>query len=176
MTLSCPPFARKFLIRRKECILAVQPSNEIAHYCRFQVDARLIHARRVPRCGIERYGHSSVSWSLARAKTAPYLPVTAFQIGSRASADARYTPRRVRDPGRAGGMSNRHGFGAPNGSEVHPQDASTRERTSGAPLAAMHRQLTLSVCKRRDAVRLAQNEPARPAGAASSVLSGATSS
>jgi hypothetical protein len=28
-------------------------------------------------------------------------------------------------------------------------------RTGGAPLAAMHKQLTLSVCKRRDAVRLA---------------------
>jgi len=31
-------------------------------------------------------------------------------------------------------------------------------------------------CKRRDAVRLALNEPARPAGAAFGVLSGATSS
>jgi hypothetical protein len=30
------------------------------------------------------------------------------------------------------------------------------------------------VCKRRDAVRLAQNEPARPAGAAFGALSGAT--
>ena len=67
-------------------------------------------------------------------------------------------------------------FRPPNGSEVHPQDAFTRERTSGAPLAAMHPQLTLSVCKRRDAVRLALNEPARPAGAAFGVLSGATSS
>jgi len=65
-------------------------------------------------------------------------------------------------------------FRAPNGQTVHPQDAFTRERTSGAPLAAMHQQLTLSVCKRRDAVRLAQNEPARPAGAAFGVLSGAT--
>src|SRR5947207_10496772 len=62
----------------------------------------------------------------------------------------------------------------PNGLTVHPQDASTRERTGGAPLAAMHKQLTLSVCKRRDAVRLAQHEPARPAGAAFGVLSGAT--
>ena len=46
-------------------------------------------------------------------------------------------------------------MGRANGQTVHPQDASTRERTSGAPLAAMHPQLTLSVCKRRDAVRLA---------------------
>jgi len=62
----------------------------------------------------------------------------------------------------------------PNGLTVHPQDASTRERTGGAPLAAMHEGLTLSVCKRRDAVRLALHEPARPAGAAFGVLSGAT--
>src|SRR5204862_7729983 len=48
------------------------------------------------------------------------------------------------------------------------------ERTGGAPLAAMHKQLTLSVCKRRDAVRLGLHEPARPAGAAFGVLSGAT--
>jgi len=34
--------------------------------------------------------------------------------------------------------------------------------------------LTLSVCKRRDAVRLARNQPARPAGAAFGGLSGAT--
>ena len=38
----------------------------------------------------------------------------------------------------------------------------------------MHKQLTLSICKRRDAVRLALHEPARPAGAAFGVLSGAT--
>src|SRR5947207_11652522 len=44
----------------------------------------------------------------------------------------------------------------------------------GTPLAAMHKQLTLSVCKRRDAVRLALHQPARPAGAAFGVLSGAT--
>src|SRR5436305_10122054 len=66
--------------------------------------------------------------------------------------------------------------GRANGLEVHPQDAFTRERTGGAPLAAMHKQLTLSVCKRRDAVRLALNEPARPAGAAFGGLSGASSS
>src|SRR5690349_5832225 len=35
----------------------------------------------------------------------------------------------------------------------------------------MQMQLTLSVCKRRDAVRLARNEPARPAGAAFGGLS-----
>ena len=76
--------------------------------------------------------------------------------------------------GRAVERCNRRDRGPPNGSEVHPQDASTRERTGGAPLAAMHKQLTLSVCKRRDAVRLALHEPARPAGAAFGVLSGAT--
>src|SRR6184192_2008515 len=47
-------------------------------------------------------------------------------------------------------------------------------RRSGAPVAAMQEVLTLSVCKRRDAVRLAQREPARPAGAEYGVLSGAT--
>jgi len=59
----------------------------------------------------------------------------------------------------------------PNGSNVKLQAAFTRERTGGAPLAAMHTQLTLSVCKRRDAVRLAQHQPARPAGAAFGGLS-----
>ncbi len=72
-------------------------------------------------------------------------------------------------------MQRRNGC-PPNGSDVKLQAALPRERTSGAPLAAMHKQLTLSVCKRRDAVRLALNEPARPAGAASGVLPGATSS
>ena len=61
--------------------------------------------------------------------------------------------------------------GPPNGSNVKLQAAFTRERTGGAPLAAMHKQLTLSVCKRRDAVRLAQHQPARPAGAAFGGLS-----
>jgi hypothetical protein len=36
--------------------------------------------------------------------------------------------------------------------------------------------LTLSVCKRRDAVRLAQHEPARPAGAAFGGLSASAAS
>jgi hypothetical protein len=49
-------------------------------------------------------------------------------------------------------------------------------RLSGAALAAMHEVLTLSVCKRRDAVRLGTSEAARPPGAASGVLSGATAS
>src|SRR3954469_6885280 len=40
-------------------------------------------------------------------------------------------------------------------------------RLSGAPLAAMHEVLTLSICKRRDAVRLGRVEAARPPGAAS---------
>jgi len=66
--------------------------------------------------------------------------------------------------------------GRPNGSDVKLQAARTRERTSGAPLAAMHTQLTLSVCKRRDAVRLAPNEPARPAGAAFGGLSASAAS
>jgi hypothetical protein len=49
-------------------------------------------------------------------------------------------------------------------------------RLSGAPLAAMHEVLTLSMCKRRDAVRLGTSEPARPAGAEFGFLSGATAS
>jgi len=65
---------------------------------------------------------------------------------------------------------------ASNGSDVKLQAASTRERTSGAPLAAMHTVLTLSVCKRRDAVRLALHEPARPAGAACGGLSASAAS
>jgi len=64
----------------------------------------------------------------------------------------------------------------PNGSDVKLQAAPTRERTSGAPLAAMHKQLTLSVCKRRDAVRLALTQPARPAGAAFCGLSASAAS
>jgi len=64
----------------------------------------------------------------------------------------------------------------PNGSDVKLQAAFTRERTSGAPLAGMHTQLTLSVCKRRDAVRLALHEPARPAGAAFGGLSASAAS
>ena len=67
-------------------------------------------------------------------------------------------------------------IGRANGVDVKLQAAPTRERTSGAPLAAMHTQLTLSVCKRRDAVRLAQNEPARPAGAAFGGLSASAAS
>jgi hypothetical protein len=67
-------------------------------------------------------------------------------------------------------------IGRANGSDVKLQAAFTRERTSGAPLAAMHTQLTLSVCKRRDAVRLALNEPARPAGAAFGGLSASAAS
>jgi hypothetical protein len=49
-------------------------------------------------------------------------------------------------------------------------------RLSGAALAAMREVLTLSVCKRRDAVRLGTSEAARPPGAAFGVLSGATAS
>jgi len=64
----------------------------------------------------------------------------------------------------------------PNGVDVKLQAAFTRERTSGAPLAAMHTVLTLSVCKRRDAVRLALIEPARPAGAAFGGLSASAAS
>src|SRR5439155_18141258 len=64
----------------------------------------------------------------------------------------------------------------PNGSDVKLQAAHTRERTSGAPLAAMHTVLTLSVCKRRDAVRLALNQPARPAAAAFGGLSASAAS
>src|SRR5207253_9885681 len=66
--------------------------------------------------------------------------------------------------------------GPANGSDVKLQAASTRERTSGAPLAALHTVLTLSVCKRRDAVRLALNQPARPAGAAFGGLSASAAS
>jgi len=66
------------------------------------------------------------------------------------------------------------GCGRPNGQTVKPREAFTRERTSGAPLAAMHTVLTLSVCKRRDAVRLALIEPARPAGAAFGLSSAST--
>src|SRR6476659_1155336 len=66
--------------------------------------------------------------------------------------------------------------GRANGSDVKLQAALPRERTSGAPLAAMHTQLTLSVCKRRDAVRLARHQPARPAGAASGGLSASAAS
>src|SRR5690242_3662598 len=40
----------------------------------------------------------------------------------------------------------------------------------------MHTQLTLSVCKRRDVVRLALNQPARPAGAAFGGLSASAAS
>jgi len=64
----------------------------------------------------------------------------------------------------------------PNGSDVKLQAAPTRERTSGATLAAMHTLLTLSVCKRRVAVRLARNQPARPAGAAFGGLSASAAS
>jgi len=64
----------------------------------------------------------------------------------------------------------------PNGADAKLQAAHTRERTGGAPLAAKHQQLTLSVCKRRDAVRLATNEPARPAGAAFGGLSASAAS
>jgi len=67
-------------------------------------------------------------------------------------------------------------FGRPNGLDVKLQAAFARERTGGAPLAAMHQQLTLSVCKRRDAVRLALNQPARPAGAAFGGLSASAAS
>ena len=66
--------------------------------------------------------------------------------------------------------------GPANGSDVKLQAAHTSERTSGAPLAAMHKQLTSSVCKRRDAVRLALNQPARPAGAAFGGLSASAAS
>ena len=67
-------------------------------------------------------------------------------------------------------------IGRANGPDVKLQAAPTCERTSGAPLAAMHEQLTLSVCKRRDAVRLARHEPARPAGAAFGGLSASAAS
>jgi hypothetical protein len=75
-----------------------------------------------------------------------------------------------------GGSVHRREFRAPNGSDVKLQAAHTRERTRGAALAAMHTVLTLSVCKRRDAVRLALNEPARPAGAAFGGLSASAAS
>src|SRR5690349_15596118 len=64
----------------------------------------------------------------------------------------------------------------PNGSDVKLQAALPHERTDGAPLAAMHTPLTLSVCKRRDVVRLALNQPARPAGAAFGGLSASAAS
>jgi hypothetical protein len=67
-------------------------------------------------------------------------------------------------------------LGRANGSDVKLQAAFTPERTRGAPLAAMHAVLTLSVCKRRDAVRLARNQPARPAGAAFGGLSASAAS
>ena len=72
--------------------------------------------------------------------------------------------------------SRLHDIGRANESDVKLQAALPRERTSGAPLAAMHTVLTLSVCKRRDAVRLALNEPARPAGAAFGGLSASAAS
>jgi len=78
--------------------------------------------------------------------------------------------------GVGGVTSNRRTVRPPNGSDVKLQAAHARERTSGAPLAAMHTQLTLSVCKRRDAVRLALNEPAWPAGAAFGGLSASAAS
>jgi len=78
---------------------------------------------------------------------------------------------------RAGGGNVRvRDSGRPNGSDVKLQAAHTRKRTSGAPLAAKHTVLTLSVCKRRDAVRLAPSEPARPAGAAFGGLSASAAS
>ena len=84
--------------------------------------------------------------------------------------------RRAASTGVGGGNARPYGFGRPNGSDVKLQAAFTRERTRGAPLAAMHEGLTLSVCKRRDAVRLAQNQPARPAGAAFGGLSASAAS
>jgi len=81
----------------------------------------------------------------------------------------------VFDARRAGGGRVRlRDCGRPNGQTVKPRVAFTRGRTSGAPLAAMHKQLTLSVRKRRDAVRLALNQPARPAGAAFGLSSAST--
>jgi len=74
-----------------------------------------------------------------------------------------------------GGLSESRD-GPANGVDVKLQAAPTRERTSGAPLAAMHTVLTLSVCKRRDAVRLALNQPAWPAGAAFGGLSASAAS
>ena len=78
--------------------------------------------------------------------------------------------------GRAGELEAAASDCRPNGSDVKLQAAHTRERTSGAPLAAMHTVLTLSVCKRRDAVRLALNEPAPPAGAVFGGLSASAAS
>src|SRR3954452_23831417 len=78
--------------------------------------------------------------------------------------------------GRAGEKCGCESRGRPNGSDVKLQAAHTRERTSGAPLAAMHTVLTLSVCKRRDAVRLALHQPARPADAAFGGLSASAAS
>ena len=77
--------------------------------------------------------------------------------------------------GRAVETGGRRNRCPPNAAEVHPRDASGAPRTSGAPVAAMHEVLTLSVCKRRDAVRLGTFKAARPPGAASGVSSGATS-
>jgi len=89
-------------------------------------------------------------------------------------------PARVTDSERTGrlggGTCDGEKRGPPNGSDVKLQAAPTRERTRGAPLAAMHTVLTLSVCKRRDAVRLARNQPARPAGAAFGGLSASAAS
>ena len=73
-----------------------------------------------------------------------------------------------------GGTCRREIGGRPNDQTVKPREASTRERTRGTPLAATHELLTLSVCKRRDAVRLALNQPARPAGAAFGLSSAST--
>src|ERR1041385_5169420 len=78
--------------------------------------------------------------------------------------------------GLGGGNVRLRDGGRPNGSDVKLQAALPCDRTSGAPLAAMHELLTLSVCKRRDAVRLAQIEPARPAGAAFGGLSASAAS
>ena len=84
--------------------------------------------------------------------------------------------RRIAARSRLGGWLFPLRDGPPNGADAKLQAAFTRERTSGAPLAAMHTVLTLSVCKRRDAVRLAQSEPARPAGAAFGGLSASAAS
>jgi len=73
-------------------------------------------------------------------------------------------------------VCRRKDHGRPNGSDVKLQAALPRERTCGAPLATMHEVLTLSVSKRRDATRLALNEPARPAGAAFGGLSASAAS
>ena len=78
--------------------------------------------------------------------------------------------------GLGGGNERPLGSSSAQRSDVKLQAAFTRERTRGAPLAAMHVVLPLSVCKRRDAVRLALDEPARPAGAAFGGLSASASS